>query len=192
MKYRKAGPYFWQGKKVRLRAPRPEDWQLHLQECTDSEGRRLLQWGIELPKSEAMARQFAQEWADFKDTSGRIMFSIETLVGRHVGGINLHTMDRKNGTCSFGIRIAPRFQGKGYGTEALRILMRYAFWELRFQKANSGCMEGNAGSIKLHKAVGFKEEGRQRRSIYTDGRYYDHLLFGLTREEFDENEKRLG
>lgn len=153
-------------------------------------GRRLLQWGIELPKSPAMAQAFADEWIDFKDTRSRIMFSIETLAGEHVGGINLNSLDQKNGTCSFGIRIAPQYQQRGYGTEALRILLRYAFREQRYQKVNSGCVEGNTGSIKMHQAVGFIQEGCQRRCIYTNGRYYDHIVFGLTREDFDANEEQ--
>jgi RimJ/RimL family protein N-acetyltransferase len=101
-------------------------------------------------------------------------------------------MDRKNGTCSFGIRGAPQFQGKGYGTEALRILLRDTFRELRFQKVNSGCGDGNTGSIRLHKAVGFVEESLRRRCIYTNGNYYDHLLSGLTREEYDQAEAKAG
>jgi RimJ/RimL family protein N-acetyltransferase len=64
-----------------------------------------------------------------------------------------------------------------------------AFNEMRFQKCNSGCIDINETSIALHKALGFREEGRQRRSIYTNGRYYDNVLFGLTREEFDENDR---
>jgi RimJ/RimL family protein N-acetyltransferase len=52
-----------------------------------------------------------------------------------------------------------------------------------------GCVDINEGSIRLHKSVGFIEEGRQRRTIYMNGQYYGHILFGLTREEFDENEK---
>jgi len=47
MKNCKTSNYFWKGKKVRLRAVRPEDWELHYEECMDIAGRRLLQWGIE-------------------------------------------------------------------------------------------------------------------------------------------------
>jgi RimJ/RimL family protein N-acetyltransferase len=188
----KSRPYFWEGKKIRLRALRADDWKSHCEGCTDTENRRLLQYGVELPTSPTMAQKFIEEWADFKDTGHRIMFSIETLSGQWVGGINLHTMDQKNGTCGFGITVVRPFQGKGYGAEALRLLLRYAFRELRFQKANGACIEGNIGSIMLHKAVGFVEEGRRRRSIYTNGQYYDEFLFGLTAEEFEENDRKAG
>lgn len=181
--------YFWQGKKIRLRGIKKDDWEEWLDDLEDSNANRLLSWGLELPKSPEIAKSIFSEWADFKDTSKRILFSIETLNGELVGGINIHSQDMKNGTFSFGIRINRKHRGKGYGAEALRILLRYGFYELRYQKCNSGCVHINEGSIKLHKSVGFIEEGRQRRTIYMNGQYYDHILFGLTREEFEENDK---
>jgi RimJ/RimL family protein N-acetyltransferase len=166
-----------------------QDWELWYKESADTEGIRLLQWGVELPKSEEMAKAWAEQFTNLKDTSKRIMFSIETLSCELVGGINIHTIDQKNGTFSFGVRTYTPYRGKGYAKEALRIVLRYGFYEMRFQKCNSGCMDTNEASIRLHKSLGFREEGRQRRTIYTNGRHYDHLLFGLTREEFDENER---
>lgn len=181
--------YFWQGEKIRLRGVSANDWEEWLDDFEDSDAIRLLNWGIPLPKSEEVAKAIFAQWANFKDTSNRIMFSIETLNGELVGGINIHSKDEKNGTFSFGIRINRKHRNKGYGSEALRILLRYGFYELRFQKCNSGCVAINEASIRLHKSLGFVEEGRQRRTIYMNGQYYNHILFGLTREEFDENEK---
>lgn len=181
--------YFWQGEKIRLRGVSVSDWEEWLDDFEDSDAIRLLSWGIELPESPESAKAIFSEWANFKDTSKRIMFSIETNDGEPVGGINIHSKDEKNGTFSFGIRINRNHRKKGYGSEVLRILLRYGFHELRFQKCNSGCVHINEGSIRLHKSVGFIEEGRQRRTIYMNGQYYDQILFGLTREEFDENEK---
>ena len=180
--------YFWQGEKIRLRGILESDWEEWLDDFGDSNAIRLLNWGLELPKSPEIAKATFAQWADFKNIANRIMFTIETLDGEPVGGINIHSKDEKNGTFSFGIRVNRNHRHKGYGSEALRILLRYGFYELRFQKCNSGCVHTNVGSIQLHKSVGFVEEGRQRRTIYMNGQYYDHILFGLTREEFDENE----
>ena len=127
--------------------------------------------------------------AGFKDTSKFTAFSIETLVGELVGNTLIHSKDHKNGTFSFGIKIFRPYRKKGYAEEAIRIILRYAFYELRYQKANSGCLEINQASIGLHQKVGFIEEGKRRRNIYTNGQYYTSILFGLTREEFEENER---
>jgi len=102
-----------------------------------------------------------------------------------VGGINIHSMDRKNGTFETGTRIYHSFRGEGYGFEAKVLVLRYAFHELRFQKYNIRCLEINQPMIKHADRLGCQAEGRIRRHIYMNGRYYDELLFGLTREEFD-------
>lgn len=58
------------------------------------------------------------------------------------------------------------------------------------QKNNSSCVEINEASLKFHKHLGFIEEGRRRRIIYMNGKFYDNILLGITREEFDEIESK--
>lgn len=183
-----SGFNLWEGKKIRLRAGRESDWEQRNRETSDSNGFRLLNFGVELPKTEEMDREFIRQYVDFKDSERRIMFAIDSLEGEHVGGINLNSVDYKNGTFSVGLRIYRPFRNNGYGEEAFRIVLRYAFLERRLQKCNSGCVSINEPSIRVHKKIGFKEEGLRRRCIYMNGRYYDDLLLGLTREEFEENE----
>jgi RimJ/RimL family protein N-acetyltransferase len=50
-------------------------------------------------------------------------------------------------------------------------------------------VDTNDASVRLHKKLGFIEEGRRRRQFFLNGRYYDDLLFGLLREEFEANDK---
>ena len=61
--------YFWQGEKVRLRGVSINDWEEWFEDFEDSDAIRLLNWGIELPKSVEIAKAIFAEWADFKDTS---------------------------------------------------------------------------------------------------------------------------
>lgn len=181
----------WEGKKIRLRAMKESDWEQRNRDTSDSNGFRLLNYGVELPKTEAMDREFIEERVDFKGPEGRIFFAIDSLEGEHVGGINLNSIDYKNGTLSVGIRVYRPFRKRGYGEEAFRIVLRYAFLERRLQKCNSGSVSINEPSIKLHKRIGFKEEGLRKRCFYMNGRYYDDFLLGLTKEEFEENENSL-
>lgn len=178
--------YFWQGKLIRLRPMHIDDVDLWLSdEQSDSEGVRFLNSGITLPRSEHDARQFAKEFAEFNNKEERLMFSIETLQGQLVGGINIHSMDHKNGTFETGSRLYQAYRGQGYFFDAKIIVLRYAFHELRFQKYNLHTMETNEAMISHAQRLGCQAEGRVRRDIYTNGRYYDELIFGLTREEFD-------
>jgi RimJ/RimL family protein N-acetyltransferase len=183
--------YYWQGERIRLRPMHLEDAELWLQEDTDSQAICFLNYGVMLPSSAKDAQAFAERYANFNNREERIMFSIETLNGELVGGINIHSMNQKNGTFETGSRIYRPYRGLGYGFEAKLIVLRYAFYELRYQKYAVKCLETNAPMIKQAKLLGCKEEGRIRRHIYTNGHYYDELIFGLTREEFDDLEHCL-
>lgn len=177
---------YWQGADIRLRPMRKEDTELWLlEENRDSEAVHFLNYGMTLPKSEEDARAFAEHYANFSNADERIMFSIEALEGELVGGINLHSMNQKNGTFETGTRVYRAYRGKGYAFQAKHIVLRYAFHELRFQKYTIRCLETNTPMIRHAKRLGCQQEGRLRRHIYTQGQYFDELIFGLTREEFD-------
>ena len=179
--------YYWQGDRIRLRPMHIDDVELWLaEEQSDSEAVRFLNPGMELPKSEHDAQSFAEKYAEFNNQAERIMFSIDTLEGDLIGGINIHSMNQQHGTFETGSRIYSAFRGKGYGFEAKIIVLRYAFHELRFQKYDIRCLETNNPMIKHATRLGCQAEGRIRRHIYTEGQYYDELIFGLTREEFDQ------
>ena len=192
MTHTTTGSYYWQGADIRLRPMHVDDVGLWLaEERSDSETVRFLNYGMDLPKSEQMAQEFAARYAEFNHRDERIMFSIETLEGELVGGINIHSMDRKNGTFETGTRIYNAYRGRGYGFQAKVIVLRYAFHELRFQKYNIRCIETNQPMVRHAERLGCQTEGRIRRHIYTDGCYHDELIVGLTREEFDTLTERL-
>lgn len=180
--------YFWQGDKVRLRPLRTEDAEQAFIDSLDSPSRQLLQLGIELPTSTEILKKTLEKYANCKDVDGVIIFVIENHKGVNVGGISLHSRNRKNGTFSFGIGINKSHRKNGYAKDAIQILLRYCFWERRYQKCNSACVHSNEASIKLHQKLGFIQEGRRRRQWFLNGQFYDDILFGLTREEFDAQE----
>ena len=181
--------YFWQGARVRLRPLRMEDAEQSFADSLDSPSRQLLQLGTELPTSIELQRSSLEKYVGCKETDGVILFAIESLGGCQVGGVSLHSRDDRNGRFSFGIIIGRDHRRKGYAEEAVRILLRYGFWERRYQKCNSACAHTNEGSIALHRKLGFVEEGRRRRQLFFHGQYHDDILFGMTPEEFDTQEK---
>jgi RimJ/RimL family protein N-acetyltransferase len=181
--------YFWKGDKVKLRPWRLEDAQQSFIDSHDGPTRLFLQLGVELPTSLEAQRAALEKYIDCKDADGIILFAIENHAGEHVGGISFHSRNRKNGTFGFGISVQREHRRKGYAEDAVKILLRYAFQQQRFQKCNSACVDKNEASIQLHKKLGFKEEGRRRRNFFFNGEFHDDVLFGLTREEFEAQEK---
>ena len=176
--------YYWQDGEVRLRAIQEGDWEGYYLNRFDTPARRLLQNAVELPPTISEAKKFAEEYAEF--SANRLMFTIENLYGENVGGVNLNSIDEKNGTFSIGVQVDRDHRGKGYGTRAVTILLKYAFFERRLNKFNECALEGNEASIAMLKKVGCIQEGVRRKVIYTDGQYLDLLLFGLTKDEFME------
>jgi RimJ/RimL family protein N-acetyltransferase len=129
------------------------------------------------------------EWATRKSTAGfdaqEFHYQMEALdSGELVGGIATHHCDARVGLVSYGLWVFDAHRGKGYASEAVCLVLRYYFQELRYQKANIEVYEINAGSRALHESLGFTLEGRRRRSVYRRGEYSDMLQYGITVEEF--------
>jgi RimJ/RimL family protein N-acetyltransferase len=183
--------YYWQNNLVRLRAWTPEDYEDAYPSFFDSEARFLLEEEVELPPVMTNIKENGKKCDNFNQEAGRIMFTIETLDGKAVGGLNLNNINERHGTFGIGIQIFVGEREMGYGTAAMRILLKYAFLERRLHKFNSGWIEGNEGSEKMHKKLGCIQEGRLRQMTYHEGRYYDWIRVGLTKDEFIENEKKL-
>ncbi|KRE30261.1 GNAT family N-acetyltransferase [Paenibacillus sp. Soil522] len=181
--------YFWQDEAIRLRAIKPEDWENHYINRFDTPARRLLECAVELPPTITEAKSFAESFSDF--SANRLMFTIENLNGENVGGINLNSIDERNGTFSIGIQIDRDHRGNGYGTRAVNILLKYAFFERRLNKFNDSVLEGNEASVAMMKKVGCVQEGVRRQVFYTNGRYFNTILFGLTKDEYVEHLSKI-
>ncbi|MEV0233598.1 GNAT family protein [Nonomuraea sp. NPDC050786] len=176
----------WVGERVRLRAIEPEDWEAFHSFDEYSEAVRN---GHQLhpPQSAARARKWAAELAEQTQGLDDMRLVIATRDGNvPVGMINTHSLDRVHGTFAYGIGIGTPHHRKGYAGDAIVLLLRYMFFERRFQKAEAWVYGSNEPSLALHRRVGFVEEGRRRRSHYANGRYDDEVLFGMTIEEFTE------
>jgi RimJ/RimL family protein N-acetyltransferase len=176
--------YFWQAEHIRLRQIEPDDWETFYLWDLDSETQRNLD-KLPFPRS----KQGYQDWVleASKKTPKDDNFSMvieEIATGSFVGSISSHSTDRRIGTFAYGLAIIPDFQRRGFAKEAILLLMQYFFEELRYQKCTVTVHEWNEASIKLHEHMGFVKEGQHRRMLYTRGRYWDVLYYGMTIEEW--------
>jgi RimJ/RimL family protein N-acetyltransferase len=180
--------YFWQGKLTRLTGVQVEDAELALEDRYDSPGRQLLQGGVELSTTLEEMREKLAKYANCADIDGLVLFSIRDLADQRVGTLSLHSRNPKDGVFSFGVSVALPYRGKGYSQDAVRLLLKYGFWEQRYHKCNSACLSNNPASIRMHENLGFLLEGLRRQVCFMNGQYYDEVLFGMTQEEFDARE----
>ena len=173
------------GTRVRLRAMEPADVEQFVRDELDRDtDRARADDQIYLPRGEWRVRE---SFADRMRQEGKMetfRFMIENMEGQIVGSINAHSVDARNGSFSYGLGIYEPFRRRGYASEAVLLLMRYYFMELRMHKCNVEAWSFNDASIGLHEHLGFAHEGLRRQVYYTRGRYWDDVLFGMTREEF--------
>lgn len=119
------------------------------------------------------------------DDEEKTEFVIE-VDGVVIGGIGLHSRRRRDGTSQFGIGINdPEYVGKGYGRDAINVLLRWAFLMQNYRRIWLDVWATNERAIRAYRACGFVEEGRLRRHVYVDGAYQDVVVMGLLRDEWD-------
>jgi Acetyltransferases, including N-acetylases of ribosomal proteins len=91
-----------------------------------------------------------------------------------------------NGTAFMFIGIGEsECQGRGFGREALQLLIDYGFNELNFHKIQLNVIEYNDKAVKLYEKAGFVREGIYREYIYRDGRRYHMYLYGMLKSEWN-------
>ena len=176
---------FWQGTLIKLRTIEPSDWEHHFDWDKDSEMQRQVD-RLFAPRSQQATRQWAEKKSLREVNDDTFFFEIENLAGEHVGSISTHVCNARDGTFQYGVAIRREHRRKGYASEAITIVLRYFFEELRYQKVTTPVYSFNDASIRLHEHLGFQLEGRLRRMIYAQGQFFDELFYGMTKEEFRE------
>ena len=102
-----------------------------------------------------------------------------------IGGININNVARGAAQfASLGYWLDAQWQGRGLMAEAGRGVLDYAFTILKLSRMNAATLAHNQKSRNMLSRLGFAEEGFAKKYIQIDGHYQDHVLFGLTAEDF--------
>lgn len=110
----------------------------------------------------------------------------EPLAGQFAGLCNLQEIDYRNRHAELALWLAsPEMRGLGYGTDAIRVLLPYAFEVVRLDKVHLGVYDFNEGGIRSYERVGFRYEGRLRQMLYYKGRYWDEWPMRILRSEWE-------
>ncbi|KAJ5815222.1 GNAT family acetyltransferase [Penicillium riverlandense] len=90
----------------------------------------------------------------------------------------------QNRSTNFGISIVPEHQGNGYGPEAISWLLDWCFLTAGLHRVELGVFEWNERARKIYERLGFVAEGRQRESLWKDGRWWDRISMGILDHEW--------
>ncbi|MBA3451330.1 MAG: GNAT family N-acetyltransferase [Chloroflexia bacterium] len=120
------------------------------------------------------------------DESERNFSIFERSTGRLVGNCGMHEVDMLNRRTAVGIVIGePAARGRGYGTEAMRLLVDYVFTVAGMHSAMLWVYEFNPAARRCYEKVGFREVGRRRESRWLNGRYWDEIAMDILVSEFE-------
>ncbi|MCL2004307.1 MAG: GNAT family N-acetyltransferase [Oscillospiraceae bacterium] len=102
-----------------------------------------------------------------------------------IGNISLMDVDPLSRRATLGLFIGDaERRGKGYGTEAIRLLLRYGFKTLNLHNIMLHCNANNEQGVACYKKAGFREFGRRREATFTGGEYLDVVHMDILSTEF--------
>lgn len=168
--------------------------RLYLSPISADDAETYLEW----MNAPAVAKNYAQyssvvssksdiQWL-FEPGSGAHRYAMVLLDGDVlIGGVSLHDINPINRSAFLGIFIGGEEQrGRGYGAEAVRLLLEYGFLTLNLNSIALTVHEDNIAGISCYKKAGFREAGRRREGVFKDGKYADVIYMDILRREFQE------
>jgi len=176
------------GKSVRLSAVDPDDFsRMFTRWSQDSEYMRLLNGNAIRLNSIAANKKWMEKELE-GPSSGLYFFSIRSLADDQlIGEIVLDVSNWTSRDAFVGLSLGERENwGRGYGTDVMNVLLRFAFTEVNLRRVTLVVFEYNPRAIRSYEKAGFRHEGRYRKFLNREGRRWDMLLMGIQREEWME------
>jgi RimJ/RimL family protein N-acetyltransferase len=171
------------GERVRLRGVREDDLPaLAKWEMDPGRMATLSNWVV--PPSEAAAKERIAKWS--ANQQDDVSFAVETLGDPPAlaGNIGLWGARPKDRCATLGIALGREHIGRGYGTDAVRVIVGYGFREMGLHRIQLTVAPFNPAGIRAYEKAGFAEEGRLRESVLHDGRWYDEVLMSILDHEW--------
>lgn len=174
-------PVFLSGERVYLRPFERDDLPIIQVWVNDPE----LRWQIGEVRPSSQYDMEAH-YEKIRDDASRVWFAVVTKADhRVIGEAGLLRMFPPWRTTDLTMIIGDKqAQGQGYGTEAIRLLLDYAFGALNFHRVAIGVVGTNERALRFYEKVGFKREGIQRDGYFHDHAYHDFVMMSILEDEF--------
>ncbi len=174
------------GEKIVLRAITDTDTDFLLELINDPETEKML-GGSSFPVSKEEQKKWIGR-LEMERNILRCVIAEKENVEQGVGSVILSDIDMKNGTAQIHIKMAKeKGRGKGYGTDAVGTIVKYAFHELRLNCVYAEVLSYNVPSQKLFLKCGFHQDGVMRSRVYKDGNYTDVISFSCLKSDCKES-----
>ena len=167
---------------VSLRGMRRADLDLYRNWIDNADVTRFMEMGWR-PCSDADLEKTYLEATQAPDTV--CMVIEEGSSGAAIGTCGLYLINWPGRRAQFRILIGdPRLFGKGYGTSATRLIVRYGFERLNLETIYLGVNDENRGAVRAYEKAGFQIDGVQPHFVFNNGRYYDSVMMSITCDRY--------
>jgi len=174
----------FKGKKVILRPMREEDIERQHEFNQDPE---LFLLNASPPRPSPRKRAEGIYEICTRHKKGTYYFAIEAD-GKYIGNCSLKQASASSDAYRLGILIGDReYWNKGYGRDTVQVLLHFGFHHHGARRIELDTNSRNKRAIRCFEACGFKEEGRLRQAVWLDGRYFDTVLMGMLRGEWESD-----
>lgn len=144
-----------------------------------------LQTGMVIPRPEGSRLEEFRKWHSNENVTS-LGFAIERLEDSQLlGSVALFGMSIGRLTATFAIQMRPDLTGQGYGTEATRLMVDYAFSTLPLHRIELGVFGYNDRARKAYAKAGFREEGQRRETIFLGGQWHDEIIMAILRQDWE-------
>jgi RimJ/RimL family protein N-acetyltransferase len=171
------------GDKARFRPTTDEDLPVLSEWWADPRWAVLQQSTIRPMPATAIEAMFRQ-WSANTDPNS-VGFSIEGLSGEGlVGHITLYGAMIPERAATLAVIVGPDHVGHGYGSDAVRTMVRYGFLQMGLNRIELRTWAFNSRGIRVYAKAGFTEEGRLRDAVFYDGDFHDQVIMSILQREW--------
>lgn len=172
------------GKRVSIRPLRLSD-AAHLYE--NVKDKEIVTWTVSIPHPyprDGAVKFIRKAQYNIRNNRSYAFGIVLNETGTVIGVVSLMAFDWENKNAEIGYWLAKKHWGEGLMTEAVRLVLKFGFRNLKLHRVYARLFEANIGSARILEKCGFKLEGRMREERYRSGTWHDTLRYGILKSEF--------
>jgi len=174
-----------EGERIKLR-------KLKLSDASDIyknlQDREMVKWTLNIPwpyKRKDAIKFIRKTYYRIRKNSGYAFGIVLKEIDKVIGVIDIFNIDWKNKNAELGYWLGKKYWGKGLTTEAVKLMLKFAFEKLKLHRVYAGVFEENIASRRVLEKTGFKLEGIKRECRYRYNKWHNELIFGILKQEYE-------
>lgn len=172
------------GERIMLREFEQADLEPMRRWVTDPDTTRYLSDTFTVPQTYEQTAQYLDGLLGGSNPGVHLVIA-DLMSGDYLGQCDLMKITSYSRKASLAIVLGPEHQCKGYGTEAIGLLLELAFDHLNLNRVQLRVHAGNIQALRCYEKCGFVREGVLRQDMYTGGKYSDSIIMGILREDWE-------